>query len=37
MTVLTTLNIPATAPIASASVPTDVTRNPGVRSSPRHA
>ena len=37
MTVLTTLNIPVTAPIASASVPTAVTRKPGVRSSARHA
>ena len=37
MTFFTTLNIPVTAPIASASVPTQVTRNPGVRRSARHA
>src|SRR6185503_20251785 len=37
MTVLTTPNIPATAPIASASVPTVVMRKPGERSRARQA
>ena len=36
-TVLTTLNIPTTAPMASARVTTEVTRKPGVRRSARQA
>ena len=36
-TVSTTLNIPATAPIARASVPTAVSVKPGVRLSARAA
>jgi hypothetical protein len=36
-TVLTTLNIPETAPMARANVPAAVMKNPGVWSNPRHA
>src|SRR5688500_460434 len=37
MTGLTTLNLPATAPMASARVPTEVMRKPGVRNRARQA